>query len=162
VSSEKSKKIRKDCNWIVYVDIVNIEEKHKYHKEKYKNTEALLDTSKEAGPEINAEKTKHMFMSCHQNVGQNHNLMTGNKSSGCMVNFKYLRLSNKSKSHLWRIQSILILRISSYHSVQNLLSSHLLSKNFKIKIYKAVILLVFLYECQTSSLTLRKNMDWGY
>jgi hypothetical protein len=31
-----------------------------------KNTEALLDPSKEAGLEVNAEKTKYMFMSCHQ------------------------------------------------------------------------------------------------
>jgi hypothetical protein len=41
----------------------------------------------------------------------------------------------------------------SYHSVQNLLSSRLISKNLKIKIYKTVILPVVLYECETWSLT---------
>jgi hypothetical protein len=41
-----------------------------------------------------------------------------------------------------------------YHSVQNLLSSRLLSKNMKIKIYKSIILHVVLYGCETWSLTL--------
>jgi hypothetical protein len=44
-----------------------------------------------------------------------------------------------------------------YHSVQNLLSSHLISKNLKIKIYKTVILQVLLYGCETWSLTLREE-----
>jgi hypothetical protein len=30
-----------------------------------KNTEDLLDASKETGLEVNSEKTKYMFMSCH-------------------------------------------------------------------------------------------------
>jgi hypothetical protein len=37
-----------------------------------------------------------------------------------------------------------------YHSVQNLLSSHLLSKNIKIIIYKTIILLLVLNACVTS------------
>jgi len=41
-----------------------------------------------------------------------------------------------------------------YHSVQNLLSSSLLSKNLKINIYRTIILLVVLYGCETWSLTL--------
>jgi hypothetical protein len=44
-----------------------------------------------------------------------------------------------------------------YHSVQNLLSSRLLSKNLKIRIYKTIILPVVLYECETWSLTLREE-----
>ena len=44
-----------------------------------------------------------------------------------------------------------------YYSVQTLLSSRLLSKNFKIKIYKTIILLVVLYGCETWSLTLREE-----
>ena len=43
------------------------------------------------------------------------------------------------------------------HSVQNLLSSNLLSKNLKIKIYKTIILPVALYGCETWSLALRKE-----
>jgi hypothetical protein len=34
-----------------------------------KNTEALLYTSKEVGPEVNKEKTKYIFMSFHQTTG---------------------------------------------------------------------------------------------
>jgi hypothetical protein len=44
-----------------------------------------------------------------------------------------------------------------YHSVQSLLSSRLLSRNVKVKIYKTIILPVVLYECETWSLTLRKE-----
>jgi len=44
-----------------------------------------------------------------------------------------------------------------YHSVQNLLSSSLLSKNLKIKIYRTIILPVVSYGCETWSLTLREE-----
>jgi hypothetical protein len=44
-----------------------------------------------------------------------------------------------------------------YHSVENLLSSHLLSKNLKIRIYKTIFLPVVLYVCETWSLTLRED-----
>ena len=41
--------------------------------------------------------------------------------------------------------------------MQNLLSSRLLSKNLKIKIYRNIILPVVLYGCETGSLTLREE-----
>jgi hypothetical protein len=44
-----------------------------------------------------------------------------------------------------------------YHSVQSLLSSRLLSRNVKVKIYKTIILLVVLYGCETWSVTLREE-----
>jgi hypothetical protein len=44
-----------------------------------------------------------------------------------------------------------------YHSVQNLLSSRLLFKNIKIRIYKTIILPVVRYGCETWSLTLREE-----
>jgi hypothetical protein len=46
---------------------------------------------------------------------------------------------------------------ASYHSVQNLLFSHLLSTNVKIKLYKTIIFLVVLYGCETWSVTLREE-----
>ena len=46
---------------------------------------------------------------------------------------------------------------ASYHSVQNLLSSSLLSKNIKIKIHKTKILSVVLFRCETWLLRLRKE-----
>jgi hypothetical protein len=36
-----------------------------------------------------------------------------------------------------------------YHSVQNLLSSRLLSKNIKVRIFKTIILPVVLHGCET-------------
>ena len=44
-----------------------------------------------------------------------------------------------------------------YYSVQNLLSSSLLSKKLKIKIYRTIILPVVLYGCENWSLTLREE-----
>jgi hypothetical protein len=48
-----------------------------------------------------------------------------------------------------------------YHSMQNLLSSRLLSKILKIKIYRTIILTVVLYGCETWSLTLREKRRLG-
>jgi len=47
-----------------------------------------------------------------------------------------------------------------YHSVKNLLSSSLLSKNINITIYRTIILPVVLYGCETWSLTLREARKW--
>jgi hypothetical protein len=44
-----------------------------------------------------------------------------------------------------------------YHSVQNLLSSRLLSQNVKVRIYKTIILPVVLYGCEIWSLTVREE-----
>jgi hypothetical protein len=41
--------------------------------------------------------------------------------------------------------------------VQNLLSSRLLSKNVKVRIYKRIILSVVLYGCETWSLSVREE-----
>ena len=43
------------------------------------------------------------------------------------------------------------------HSIQNILSSSLLSKYLKIKIYRTIILPVVLYGCETWSLTMREE-----
>jgi hypothetical protein len=45
-----------------------------------KNTETLLDASRDIGLEINAEKTKYMIMSRHPNSGQNQNIRIANES----------------------------------------------------------------------------------
>jgi hypothetical protein len=39
-----------------------------------KNTETLIDASKEVGLEINVVKTKYMLLSRHQNVGRNRDI----------------------------------------------------------------------------------------
>ena len=55
------------------------------------------------------------------------------------------------------IKSRLNLGNACYYSAQNLLSSSLLSKKLKIKIYRTIILPVVLYGCETWSLTLREE-----
>ena len=71
---------------------------------------------------------------------------------------KYLgtTLTNR-KSILEEIKSRLRSRNACCHSVQNVLSSRLLSKNLKIKIYRTIILPVVLNGCETWSLTLREE-----
>jgi hypothetical protein len=44
-----------------------------------------------------------------------------------------------------------------YHSVQTLFYSHPLSRNKKVKIYRAIIVPLFLYGCETWSPTLREE-----
>jgi hypothetical protein len=56
---------------LVYTDNVNIVGRNINTIKK--NTDCMLVADKDAGLEVNAEKTKYMFVSCHQNGGQNHN-----------------------------------------------------------------------------------------
>jgi hypothetical protein len=44
-----------------------------------KNTEALLDASKEVGLEVNSKKTRYMLMS-RKKAGQKHNIKIANRS----------------------------------------------------------------------------------
>jgi hypothetical protein len=66
---------------------------------------------------------------------------------------------NSSQEEIKRLKS----ENASYHSVQNLLSSSLLSKNIKIMIHRTIIFPVVLHGCETWSLTLReKHRLWVY
>ena len=75
-----------------------------------------------------------------------------------MEEFKYLgtTLTNQI-SDVEEIDSRLRSGIACYHSVQNLLSSRLISKILKINIYRIIILYVVLYGYETWSLTLREE-----
>jgi hypothetical protein len=44
-----------------------------------KNIDVLTDASKAAGLELDTEKTKYMFVSCHQNAGHNYKLKIANR-----------------------------------------------------------------------------------
>jgi hypothetical protein len=62
-------------------------------------TDILTDASEEISLEINVEKTKHMLLSRHENVGQNRYIKIKNRSSENVSQFRYLGDdSNKSKS----------------------------------------------------------------
>ena len=65
-------------------------------------------------------------------------------------------LTNKN-SFQEEIKSRLKSRNACFHSVQNLLSSSLLSKNLKTQMYGNIILPVVFYGCETWSLTLREE-----
>jgi hypothetical protein len=110
----------------------------------------LTDASKEIDLEVNTEKTKYMSLSHHQNAGQNHDIKTDNRWSENVTQFRYLEtIINENLIHeeIKRLNS----GNAFYHSVQNLLSSHLLPKNIKARIYKTVILPVVLHGCETWS-----------
>jgi hypothetical protein len=114
------------------------------------NTESLLEASNRDGLEINAGKTKYMIMSCHPNSGQNQNIRIANELFEKVAKFKYLgtTLTNQNDIHD-EIKSKLNLGNACHYSVQNLLSSRLISKDLKIKIYKTVILPVVLFGYET-------------
>jgi hypothetical protein len=123
-----------------------------------KNTEFLLIASREIGLEVNAEKTKYMVMSGDQNAGQNGYIQIGNKSFETVQQFKYLGTALKNQNSIHEeIKSRLKSGNACYDSVQNLLSSSLLSNNVKIKIYRTVVLPVVLYGCESWSVTLREE-----
>jgi len=122
------------------------------------NAEALVVANEETGLEINADEFKYMVMSRDQNARRIHSMKIDNSSLERVEEFKYLgkTLTNQSS-----IQEEIKSRLKSgnvcYYSVQNLLSSSLLSKNVTIKIYRTIMLPVVLCGCETWSLTLREE-----
>jgi hypothetical protein len=52
------------------------------------NTETLLEASRDVSLEMNADKTKYMIMSHHQNLGQYQNIRIANESFENMAKFK--------------------------------------------------------------------------
>jgi hypothetical protein len=78
-----------------------------------------------------------------------------NSSFERVEEFKYLgTILTDQNSIQEEINSRLMSGNVCYHSVQNLLSSSLLSKNLKIKIYRTIILYAVLFGCETWLLAL--------
>jgi len=112
----------------------------------------------ETGLEVNADRTQYMVMSGDQNRGRRHSMKTDNSFFERVEEFKYLGTTLTNQNSIQEeIKSRLKSGNACYHSVQNLLSSSLLSKNLKIKIYGTIILPVVLYGHETWSLTLREK-----
>jgi hypothetical protein len=87
----------------------------------------------------------YMLLSRHQNAGQNWDIEIANRSFENVPQFKYMGTTVTNQN---LIQEEIKRRLSSgnacHHSVQSL-SSHLLSKNLKMSIYKTIILPLVLY-----------------
>jgi hypothetical protein len=127
---------------LVYADDVNLLGDNIDSIKKNTETTSIIDASKEVGLEVNIEKTKYMLLSHHQNAAKKYDVKTANRYSENVTQFKYLgtTISNQIKRGLNSDNAC-------YPSVQNLLSSRLLSKNIKMRIYKTIILPVVLYVC---------------
>jgi hypothetical protein len=65
------------------------------------NAEFILEASRDAGLEINAENTKYVIMSRHPNSGQNQNIRILNELFESVAKFKYLEtlLTNQNDIH---------------------------------------------------------------
>ena len=99
-----------------------------------------------------------MAMSRHQNARRIHSVRIDNITFESVEEFKYLGTTLTDQNSIAEeIKSRLRLGNACYNSVQNILSSRLLSKNLKIKVYRTIILPVVLYGCETWSLTLREE-----
>jgi len=89
---------------------------------------------------------------------QTRSLKIDNSFSERVEEFKYLETTLTNQNSIQEeIKSRLKSGNAYCHSVQNILSSSLLSRHLKIKIYRAIILPVILYGCETWSLTLREE-----
>jgi hypothetical protein len=101
-----------------------------------KQEDTLIDPSKVVGLEVNTEKTKYMCMllSRPQNAGQIHGIKIAKRYFENTAQFRHLNYIQNS------IHDEIKKRLNSgnacYHSVENLFSSRVLSKNIKLEYTK--------------------------
>jgi len=70
-----------------------------------------------------------MFLSHHQNIGQNHNIMIANKSFENVTEFKYFQVTVTDPNLIHeKFRFVFNSGSACYRSVQNLLSSTFLHK----------------------------------
>ncbi|KAJ4426359.1 hypothetical protein ANN_27173 [Periplaneta americana] len=93
-----------------------------------------------------------------ENIARNGNIKIGDLSFEGVENFKYLGATATNVNDTREeIKRRINMGNACYYSVEKLLSSCLLSKNLKVRIYKTVTLPVVLYGCETWTLTLREE-----
>jgi hypothetical protein len=100
-----------------------------------RNTDTLIDASKEVSPETNVEKTKYMLLSLHQNAGQSHGRKGANRSLENVAELRYLGTTVTDPN---LIQEEIEKKSNSgnacYRSVKKYLTSCEQSKNLKTRI----------------------------
>ena len=97
--------------------------------------------TREIGLEVSADKTKYMVVSRDQNAERNHSVRIANSTFERVDEFKYLGTTLTNQNSIQEeIKSRLRSGNACYYAVQSLLSSRLLSKNLKTKIYRTIIL----------------------
>ncbi|KAJ4431471.1 hypothetical protein ANN_20069 [Periplaneta americana] len=95
---------------------------------------------------------------CLFNIVRNGNIKIGDLSFEEVEKLKYLGATVTNINYtLEEIKRRMNMGNACYYSVEKLLSSSLLSKNLKVRIYKTVILPVVLYGCEAWTLTLREE-----
>jgi len=100
-----------------------------------------------------------MVLSRDQNAGRSHNIKIDNNSFERWKSSNTLEQTLKDQNSIQEeIKSRLKPANACYHSVQNILSICLLSKNINTEIHKNIILPVVLYGCETWSLTWREEL----
>ena len=82
---------------LCYADDVNILGESVYT---VKSTEALLASSKEISPEVNADKTKYMVLSRDQNARRSHDTKIDNSSFVIVEEFEYLETNFNDRNSI--------------------------------------------------------------
>jgi hypothetical protein len=101
---------------LAYADDVNIVRENVYNIKK--NTEPLLNASKDVGLKVTPKKTKYMLMSRYHKAGQKHSIKIANRSFEGAAKYRYLgtTLTDQNRMHE-EIKSRLNLGNTCYHSV---------------------------------------------
>ena len=110
----------------------------------------LLNACKDISLAVKIGKTKYMEIGLYRGMIANKHIRICSNCYEQVKTFKYLRsLVTNQISIQDKIKCRLKAGNACYYSGQTILSSRFLSKNFKLKIFKTIILPVVLHGCET-------------